>query len=84
MTVGRSMDPLQFGPQPDHVRIEQYIPQSLLLPHCDALVFHGGYNSLQSAFLAWPAGGHHSARSGDNLPTGWRCAAAGAGVLVRG
>jgi UDP:flavonoid glycosyltransferase YjiC (YdhE family) len=84
MTVGRSMDPLQFGPQPDHIRIEQYIPQSLLLPHCDALIFHGGYNSLQSAFwhglpmVIIPQG------AGDNLPTGWRCAAVGAGVLVEG
>jgi UDP:flavonoid glycosyltransferase YjiC (YdhE family) len=84
MTVGRSMDPLQFGPQPDHVRIEQYIPQTLLLPHCDALIFHGGYNSLQSAFwhglpmVIIPQG------AGDNLPTGWRCAAVGAGMLVEG
>jgi UDP:flavonoid glycosyltransferase YjiC (YdhE family) len=84
MTVGRSMDPRQFGPQPDHIRIEQYIPQSLLLPYCDALIFHGGYNSLQSAFwhglpmVVIPQG------AGDNLPTGWRCAAVGAGVLVEG
>jgi UDP:flavonoid glycosyltransferase YjiC (YdhE family) len=84
MTVGRSTDPLQFGPQPNHIRIEAYIPQTLLLPFCDALVFHGGYNSLQSAFwhglpmVIVPQG------AGDNLPTGWRCAAVGAGVLVEG
>jgi UDP:flavonoid glycosyltransferase YjiC (YdhE family) len=84
MTVGRSMDPLQFGPQPDHIKIEQYIPQTLLLPRCDALIFHGGYNSLQSAFwhglpmVIIPQG------AGDNLPTAWRCAAVGAGVLVEG
>jgi UDP:flavonoid glycosyltransferase YjiC (YdhE family) len=84
MTVGRSMDPAQFGPQPDHIRIERYIPQTLLLPLCDALIFHGGYNSLLSAFwhglpmVIIPQG------AGDNLPTGWRCAAVGAGVLVEG
>lgn len=84
MTVGRSMDPAQFGPQPDHIRIEQYIPQTLLLPHCDALIFHGGYNSLLSALwhglpmVIIPQG------AGDNWPTGWRCAAVGAGVLVEG
>jgi UDP:flavonoid glycosyltransferase YjiC (YdhE family) len=82
--VGRSMDPAQFGPQPDHIHIEQYIPQTLLLPHCDALVFHGGYNSLVSALwhglpmVVIPGG------AGDNLPTGWRVAAVGAGVLVEG
>jgi UDP:flavonoid glycosyltransferase YjiC (YdhE family) len=84
MTVGHSMDPLQFGTQPDHIRIERYIPQTLLLPHCDALIFHGGYNSLQSAFwhglpmVIIPQG------AGDNLPTGRRCAAVGAGMLVEG
>ena len=82
MTVGRSMEPQQFGPQPERIHIEQYIPQTLLLPHCDALVFHGGYNSLQSAFwhglpvVVMPQG------AGDNLPTGWRCAATGAGALI--
>jgi UDP:flavonoid glycosyltransferase YjiC (YdhE family) len=82
MTVGRSMDPRQFGPQPPHIRIEQYIPHTLLLPHCDALVFHGGYNSLQSALwhglpmVVLPQG------AGDNLPTGWRCAELGAGILI--
>jgi MGT family glycosyltransferase len=82
MTVGRSMDPAQFGPQPDHIKIAQYIPQTLLLPYCDALIFHGGYNSLQSALwhglpmVVMPQG------AGDNLPTGWRCAAVGVGVLI--
>ncbi len=84
ITVGHSMDPAQFGPQPDHIKIEQYIPQSLLLPHCDALIFHGGYNSLLSALwhglpmVIIPQG------AGDNLPTGWRCAALGVGALVEG
>lgn len=82
MTVGRSMDPAQFGPQPDHVKIEQYIPQTLLLPHCDAFIFHGGYNSLLSALshglpmVIIPQG------AGDNLPTGWRCEQVGVGVLI--
>ena len=83
VTVGRSMDPGQFGPQPDHVRIAQYIPQTLLLPHCDAVIFHGGYNSLLSALwhglptVITPAG------AGDQWPTGRRCAAVGAGVMVQ-
>ncbi len=82
MTVGRSMDPAQFGSQLDHIKIAQYIPQTLLLPRCDALIFHGGYNSLLSALwhglpmVIIPQG------AGDQLPTGWRCAAVGAGVLV--
>jgi hypothetical protein len=29
--------------------IAQYIPQTLLLPHCDAIIFQGGYNALLAA-----------------------------------
>jgi MGT family glycosyltransferase len=42
LTVGTDNDPADFGPQPDHVHIERFIPQSLLLPHCDAVVNQGG------------------------------------------
>ena len=49
VTVGRENDPADFGPQPGNVRIERYIPQSLLLPHCDLMVMHGGSNSLLAA-----------------------------------
>ena len=49
MTVGRDMDPASFGPQPEHVHVERYIPQTLLLPHCDAALFHAGYNSVTAA-----------------------------------
>jgi UDP:flavonoid glycosyltransferase YjiC (YdhE family) len=49
VTVGRHIDPAEFGPQPANVRIEQYIPQSLLLPHCSAVVSHGGSGSVMGA-----------------------------------
>jgi UDP:flavonoid glycosyltransferase YjiC (YdhE family) len=49
VTVGRENDPADFGPQPGNVRIERYIPQSLLLPHCDLMVMHAGSNSLLAA-----------------------------------
>jgi UDP:flavonoid glycosyltransferase YjiC (YdhE family) len=42
LTVGHDNDPAGFGPQPDHVHVERFIPQSLLLPHCDAVVNQGG------------------------------------------
>ncbi|HEX2048499.1 MAG TPA: nucleotide disphospho-sugar-binding domain-containing protein [Acidimicrobiales bacterium] len=42
LTVGHDNDPDSFGPQPDHVHVERFIPQSLLLPHCDAVVNQGG------------------------------------------
>jgi UDP:flavonoid glycosyltransferase YjiC (YdhE family) len=49
VTIGREGDPADFGPQPANVYIERYIPQSLLLPHCDLMVMHGGSNSLLAA-----------------------------------
>jgi UDP:flavonoid glycosyltransferase YjiC (YdhE family) len=42
VTVGPDNDPGAFGPQPDHIHIERFIPQSLLLPFCDAVVNQGG------------------------------------------
>ena len=49
LTVGRDRDPGQFGPQPDNVRIERYIPQGLLLPHCDLVITHAGYSTVTAA-----------------------------------
>ncbi len=49
VTLGRSKDPADFGPQPANVHIERYIPQSLLLPLCDLMVMHGGSNSVLAA-----------------------------------
>lgn len=42
VTVGNQNDPAALGPQPDNVHIERFIPQSLLLPYCDAVVNQGG------------------------------------------
>ncbi|MBN2469552.1 MAG: glycosyltransferase family 1 protein [Anaerolineae bacterium] len=83
LTVGRTMDPAQFR-APEHIRIARYIPQTLVLPHCDALLFHGGYNSLMAALwhglpvVILPLG------AGDQQPTGQQCAEQGLGVLVEG
>lgn len=42
LTVGHDNDPASFGPQPEHLHVERFIPQSLLLPYCDAVVNQGG------------------------------------------
>jgi UDP:flavonoid glycosyltransferase YjiC (YdhE family) len=49
VTVGREIDPTEFGPQPVNVHIERYIPQSLLLPRCSASISHGGSGSVMGA-----------------------------------
>lgn len=47
VTVGNQNDPAALGPQPDNVHIEQFIPQSLLLPRCDVVVNQGGTAILE-------------------------------------
>jgi UDP:flavonoid glycosyltransferase YjiC (YdhE family) len=49
MTVGRDIDPAEFGPQPVGVRIARHVPQSLLLPHCSMVVSHGGSGTVIGA-----------------------------------
>lgn len=49
LTVGRDRDPAAFGPQPAHVHIERYVPQSLLFPSCDLVVNHGGSGTVMAA-----------------------------------
>ncbi|WP_035803580.1 glycosyltransferase [Kitasatospora mediocidica] len=46
MTVGEHIDPAEFGPQPGRIRIERFIPQDEVLPHCDLVISHGGSGSL--------------------------------------
>lgn len=49
LTVGRNRDLSEFGEQPAHVHVERYIPQSLLLPHCDVVITHGGSGTMLDA-----------------------------------
>jgi UDP:flavonoid glycosyltransferase YjiC (YdhE family) len=49
LSTGRNRDPADFGPQPPHMHIERYIPQSLLFPHCDLVVAHGGTGTVMAA-----------------------------------
>jgi UDP:flavonoid glycosyltransferase YjiC (YdhE family) len=48
VTVGRNLDPGDFGEQPEHVHIERYIPLSRLLPHCDAAIINAGSGTLSA------------------------------------
>jgi UDP:flavonoid glycosyltransferase YjiC (YdhE family) len=46
LTIGRDRSADDFGLQPDNVHIECYIPQSLLLPHCDLVITHAGFSTV--------------------------------------
>ncbi len=49
VTVGRDQDPADFGPQPPHIHLERYVPQSLLFPYCDLVINHGGSGTVMAA-----------------------------------
>jgi UDP:flavonoid glycosyltransferase YjiC (YdhE family) len=49
VTVGTAIDPVSLGPQPAHVRVEQFVPQAALLPHCRAAISHAGSGSVVGA-----------------------------------
>ena len=49
VTVGPDRDPSELGTQPGNVRIESYVPQSLLFPSCDVVVCHGGSGTVLAA-----------------------------------
>lgn len=52
VTVGPHGDPNSLGAQPDNVHVARYIPQSQLLPHCAAVVCHGGSGTFLAALAA--------------------------------
>jgi MGT family glycosyltransferase len=82
LAVGRDQDPAAFDVQSPNVWIERYIPHALLLPHCDAVITHGGFSSVMACFeqglpmVAVPLAG------GDQPGNSQRCAALGVGRVV--
>jgi UDP:flavonoid glycosyltransferase YjiC (YdhE family) len=48
-TVGPEADPAVVGPRPPHVRVEQYVPQTHVLPHCNVIVSHAGSGTVLGA-----------------------------------
>jgi MGT family glycosyltransferase len=52
VTVGRSVDPARLEPLPPNVHVEQYIPNSLVLPRVDAVVCHAGFNTVMGTLMS--------------------------------
>lgn len=81
VTVGRDQDPADFGPQPAHVKVERYIPQSLLFPRVDLVVTHGGSGTVMAAFshglpmVIVPI-------AADQPDNAWRCADLGVARVI--
>ncbi len=45
-TVGRENDPSALAPIPANARVERYIPQNDILPHCTAVIHHAGAGTM--------------------------------------
>ena len=81
LTIGRDRDPDEFGPQPDNVHVERYVPQRLLLPYCDLVITHAGFGTVCAALslglpmVAIPI-------DADQPINAKRCAALGAGEVL--
>lgn len=81
VTVGNHIGPGEFGAQPDHIQIAQYIPQLTLLPHCDLVISHGGSGTVIASLahglplLLIPMGA-------DQLHNASRCKALGVGEVL--
>lgn len=75
LTVGRDIDPRDLGAQPDHVRIEGFVPQEDVLSGTDVVVHHGGSgvlldalrHGLPSVVLPLGADQSHNARRAGEL-----------------
>ena len=48
-TTGNSLDPTELGPLPSNVVVERFVPQSLLLPICSAVICHAGAGTALGA-----------------------------------
>jgi UDP:flavonoid glycosyltransferase YjiC (YdhE family) len=81
VTVGPVAEPDVIGAQPDHVRVEQYVPQTALLPRCDVVVSHAGSGTVLATLanglpqLCLPQGA-------DQFLNASAVAAAGAGISL--
>jgi UDP:flavonoid glycosyltransferase YjiC (YdhE family) len=49
VTVGRDLDPAEFGAQPANVRVERFVPQAELLGRVTAVISHGGAGTVLGA-----------------------------------
>jgi Erythromycin biosynthesis protein CIII-like, C-terminal domain len=50
ITTGPNVDPAGIGDPPPNARLVRYVRQSRVLPRCNAVVSHAGFNTLLAAF----------------------------------
>lgn len=63
VTVGSGGNPADMGDQPPHVRVERYVPQTLILRRCQVVISHGGGREDARDPRSWLAPAMPAARS---------------------
>jgi UDP:flavonoid glycosyltransferase YjiC (YdhE family) len=81
VTSGRDVDPAALGPVRQRVRIESFVPQAHVLPHCAAVVTHGGSGTTLGA-LAHGLPLVLVPQGADQFDNAARCVAAGVAVVL--
>ncbi len=82
VTVGPAGDPSVLGPQPGHVQVERYVPQTQVLPRCALVVSHAG----SGTFLATLAAGVPQLclpQAADQFQNAAACVRSGAGLTLQ-
>lgn len=51
VAIGRDLDPARFGPQPAHIRIEQYVDFDAVIPRASVVMHHGGSGLFMRSVL---------------------------------
>lgn len=49
LVVGESQDLASLGPPPENAHVERFVAQATVLPYCDAVITHAGYNTVGEA-----------------------------------
>jgi UDP:flavonoid glycosyltransferase YjiC (YdhE family) len=81
VTVGPGGDPDAFGPQPEHITVTRYVPQTAVLPRCSLVASHAGSGTFLAALdhglaqLCMP-------QAADQFGNARQCEAAGAGMCL--
>lgn len=81
LTVGENNDPQALEPIPANARVERFVPQSLLLHRCTAVVSHGGSGTILPA-LARGIPQVILPQGADNFTNAARCERVGVGVGI--
>ncbi len=49
LVVGESQDLASLGPLPSNAHVERFVAQATVLPYCDVVITHAGYNTVSEA-----------------------------------